>query len=102
MRKEKIHTPGLYSSKSMGKWTGNSGVVEHVSSIKKSISLCIRQPAFVDFADIFLQKKKGREGRTVKPCASSGFWVKEALLCLIKGAGGSLARKAHFPSPLEK
>jgi hypothetical protein len=32
----------------------------------------------------------------VEHCASYGFWTKEALLCLIKGAGGSLAMKAHF------
>jgi hypothetical protein len=56
----------------------------------------------VDFTDIFLQKKKGRAGRAVKPCAISGFWIKEALLCLVKGAGGSLARKAHVHHRLEK
>lgn len=63
----------------------------------------VAQQAFVDFADIFLQKGKGWAGRTVRPCACSDLWTKEGLLCLIKGAGGNLSRKAHyFPSPVEK
>lgn len=57
--------------------------------------MCVAQQAFVDLADMFLQKGKGRAGRTVRPCACSDLWIKEGLLCLIDGAGGNLSRKAH-------